>query len=203
MDKQALDSLFVDYPDLLPCRESIVEAFEVLQKTFADGGKLLICGNGGSAADAGHIAGELLKGFGQKRPLHADWQEKLGKNLAAQLQGALPTLALPDFTALLTAYANDCNPEYGFAQLTWGLGQAADTLLCISTSGNSKNILNAAEVARAKGLKTIGLSGQTGGQLKDTVDTCICVPHREVYRIQERHLPIYHALCLELEKAFF
>jgi len=200
---ERLDELIVRYPTLEVCREQITDAFENLRDTFKAGGKLLVCGNGGSAADSDHLSAELLKGFGQMRPLDSNWHEKLGPALASKLQGALPVIPLPAFNALLSAFANDCDPEYQYAQLTWGLGKPDDSLLCISTSGNSSNVLHAARVAAACGLKTIGLSGESGGKLVDCVNSCIRVPETEVYKIQEYHLPIYHCLCFMLEDEFF
>lgn len=203
MTQDYLNELIERYPALSVCRNSIQGTFQKLETVFAQGGKLLIAGNGGSAADCDHISGELLKGFGHARPLSPEWEDKLGPNLASNLQGSLPVIPLPQLSGLSTAYANDCNGDYTFAQLTFGLGQPQDALLCISTSGNSKNVCHAAEVARAKGLTTLGLTGATGGKLKDLVDTCICAPETEVYKIQEYHLPIYHTLCFMIEEAFF
>lgn len=198
-----LDECIARYPQLKVCKDDILAAFTQLVKTYRNGKKLLICGNGGSAADADHISGELLKGFGQPRPLSDDWKKRLGKSLAENLQGALPTIPLTVFNALGTAYNNDCDGRYTFAQLTWGLGQQGDTLLAITTSGNSGNVLLAVEVAKAKGLHTIALTGKSGGKIKDLVDTCIFAPATEVYKIQELHLPIYHTLCFMLEDYFF
>ena len=191
------------YPALTNCLDDIEEAVDIICKSFKSGGKLLICGNGGSAADAQHIAGELLKGFVQTRPLNEVWRDALGYELAQKLQGGLPTIALPQFSSLITAFCNDCDPDYIFAQLTWALGQQGDVLLAISTSGNSKNILHAIEVAKVKGLSTIALTGHKGGQMADIVDNAICVPERETYKIQEYHLPIYHTMCWMIEEIMF
>lgn len=198
-----LEECIARYPQLKVCKEDIEIAFNQLVSTYLGGNKLLICGNGGSAADADHISGELLKGFGHPRPLAKEWTDRLGENLARNLQGALPTIPLTVFNALGTAYNNDCNAKYTFAQLTWGLGMTGDALLAISTSGNSDNVLLAVDVAKAKGLATIGLTGKTGGKLKEKVDICICTPATEVFKIQELHLPIYHTLCFMLEERFF
>ena len=157
----------------------------------------------GSAADADHISGELLKGFCSKRPLKPAARERLGEALAAELQDALPAIPLHSLGAINTAWLNDCNPYYGYAQLVWGLGREGDALLGISTSGNSKNVGFAMETARGKGLTTIGLSGADGGRLKTLADVCIRVPATETFKIQELHLPVYHAICLELEDIFF
>jgi len=201
--KDRSKELLERYPELVVCREEIEQAFEIMRSAFASGRKLLVCGNGGSAADADHFCAELLKGFSQTRALGPGWREKLGSALADNLQGSLPAVPLPAFTGLLTAFGNDCDPLYSFAQLTWGLGRAGDVLLSISTSGNSRNVLHAVETARAKEMKTVGLTGQNGGALKDMVDLCIRVPATEVYKIQEYHLPVYHCLCLWLEDVLF
>lgn len=198
-----IEKLLSRYPLLAPCGDDIQKAVDVLAETYRSGGKLLLCGNGGSAADADHIAGELLKGFCSKRPLKTDARERLGEELASKLQDALPAISLHSLGAINTAWLNDCDPYYGYAQLVWGLGNANDALLGLSTSGNSKNVCHAMEVAKAKGLKTIGLSGKDGGKLKTLASVCICVPDSETFRIQELHLPIYHAICLALEDIFF
>ncbi len=201
--KKHLEILINNYPDLISCQTEIEQTYNKLLNVFKSGNKLLICGNGGSASDADHISGELLKKFGKDRPLSFDWQKKLGPELAENLEGALPTIPLTNFNSLITAFSNDRNAEYAFAQLTWGLGNEGDALLCISTSGNSINVLHAANVAKAKSMTTIGLSGSSGGRLIKEVDLCICVPDNNVYRIQEYHLPIYHCICLMLEDELF
>jgi D-sedoheptulose 7-phosphate isomerase len=199
MTHQRLQELMGRYPALEGCKGEIWEVYERLAECFRGGGKLLICGNGGSAADADHMSTELLKGFCSKRPLSEKWRELLGEDIASNLQNGFPAIPLANFTALMTAFANDCNPDYVFAQLTWAIGKPGDVLFCISTSGNAKNVCLAAKVARAKCLSVIGLSGITGGNLKDLTDVCICVPESETYKVQELHLPIYHTLCLMLE----
>ena len=205
-----LNQLFSRYPALEDCRQEIVVAYDLLRGCFAAGGRLLVCGNGGSAADSLHIVGELMKGFALPRKLSADWEEKfkqvcpeMAPYLMENLQGALPAISLVSETALSTAYANDQAPDLSFAQQVLGQGMAGDVMLCISTSGNSTNVLYAAAVARAKELRVIGLAGQDGGQLRGLSDVCICAPSRITYQIQEYHLPIYHALCLALEREFF
>lgn len=198
-----IEKLLSRYPLLAPCGKDIQDAVDALAASYRAGGKLLLCGNGGSAADADHIAGELLKGFCSKRPLKSEAREKLGEELSSKLQDALPAISLHSLGAINTAWLNDCDPYYGYAQLVWGLGNANDALLGISTSGNSKNVCHAMEVAKAKGLTTIGLSGKSGGKLKTLASICICVPDSETFRIQEMHLPIYHAICLALEEIFF
>ena len=202
MDGHLLE-LVSRYPLLKTCADDIERAFVLMRDCYRSGGKVLICGNGGSAADAEHWAGELMKGFIDKRPIPADAKAQLGPELSKNLQGALPTIPLTGYISLSTAFANDANAAYLFSQLVWGLGSENDILIGISTSGNSENIVNALQTAGAKGMKTIGLSGESGGRIKELTDVCIRVPETEVHRIQEYHLPVYHCLCLMLEDAFF
>lgn len=198
------------YPALAGTQQDIYNAFLLLKSSYEVGGKLLVAGNGGSAADAEHIVGELMKGFKLPRKVSAEFAEKLisadaklGEVLAKNLQGALPAIALDGHFALTTAYANDCEPALCFAQQVYGYGNAGDILLAITTSGNSKNVLFAARVAHAKGMKVIGLTGEKESQLSAFADVCIRVPETETYMVQELHLPIYHCLCLMLEEYFF
>ena len=204
------DLLFARYPDLLPCKESILQAYRILEKCFEKNGKLLVAGNGGSAADAEHIVGELMKSFVLPRHNPASFQEKLcsvdaelGATLAMHLQGAMPAIALDGHMALSTAYTNDCEPLLCFAQQVNGYGNAGDVFLGISTSGNSKNVLFAAVTARAKGMPVIGLTGEKESKLSAFADVCIRVPRTMTYQIQELHLPVDHCLCLMLEERFF
>ena len=205
-----IDLLVERYPSLESAKEDIIAAYEVLEESYKNGGKLLVAGNGGSAADAEHIVGELMKGFKLPRKPKTDFAEKLmtenqelGAVLAENLQGALPAIALDGHPALSTAYMNDCEPLLCFAQQVNGYGKAGDVFLGISTSGNSKNVLYAATTAHAKGMKVIGLTGAKDSKLKDMSDVCIKAPQAETYMIQELHLPIYHCLCLMLEDKFF
>ena len=205
-----IDLLVERYPSLESAKEDIIAAYEVLEESYKNGGKLLVAGNGGSAADAEHIVGELMKGFKLPRRPKTDFAEKLmaenqelGAVLAENLQGALPAIALDGHPALSTAYMNDCEPLLCFAQQVNGYGKAGDVFLGISTSGNSKNVLYAATTAHAKGMKVIGLTGAKDSKLKDMSDVCIKAPQTETYMIQELHLPIYHCLCLMLEDKFF
>lgn len=191
-------------------KDEIVEAYFLLVESYKNEGKLLIAGNGGSAADAEHIVGELMKGFKLPRKLNENFTDKLiseneelGTVLAESLQGALPAIALDGHPALSTAYMNDCEPLLCFAQQVNGYGKAGDVFLGISTSGNSKNILYAATTAHAKGMKVIGLTGAKDSKLTQMSDVCIKVPQTETYMIQELHLPVYHCLCLMLEDEFF
>ena len=205
-----LNDLLSRYPLLKVCEERIEKSFLLLKQSYTDGGKLLICGNGGSAADAEHIVGELMKGFKSPRLLDEASQQKLkdidkeeGSLLAENLQGALPAIALDGHPALTTAYINDCNPLLCFAQQVNGYGREGDVLLGISTSGNSQNIIYAAVTAKAKGMKVVGLTGAKDSKLSKLADVCIQVPETETYKIQELHLPVYHCLCLMLEEEFF
>lgn len=198
------------YPVLNSVKDEIVEAYFLLVESYKNEGKLLIAGNGGSAADAEHIVGELMKGFKLPRKLNENFTDKLiseneelGTVLAESLQGALPAIALDGHPALSTAYMNDCEPLLYFAQQVNGYGKAGDVFLGISTSGNSKNILYAATTAHAKGMKVIGLTGAKDSKLTQMSDVCIKVPQTETYMIQELHLPVYHCLCLMLEDEFF
>ncbi len=206
----ALTKLLSKYPDLNVCSKDIELAFETIKNSYHNRGKLLLCGNGGSASDCEHIVGELMKGFMKKRQLSGGFQKELmeqwpinGEYLAKNLQGALPAISLTSNTALMTAYSNDVAADMVFAQQVYGYGNSSDVLLGISTSGNSANVLNALQVAKVLGMKTIGLTGKTGGRMKEICDVSICVPYENTPDIQERHLPIYHTLCIMLEESFF
>lgn len=205
-----LDLLIERYPILEPCKESIAKAYDIMEEAYSNGRKLLVAGNGGSAADSEHIVGELMKEFKLKRKIYAAQAERLkkidpemGDVLAENLQGTLPAISLVGEPALTTAYMNDAVPLLIFAQQVNGLGKAGDVFLGISTSGNSKNVLYAAVAARSKGLKVVGLTGQKENKLEKFADVCIHVPETETYKIQELHLPVYHCLCLMLEDKFF
>lgn len=205
-----LDLLISRYPSLTVCKDQIRDTYQILKDCYEKHGKLLVAGNGGSAADAEHIVGELMKGFKLPRKLDSAYAEalqqadpELGKVLAENLQGALSSIALDGHPALTTAYMNDCEPLLCFAQQVNGFGNKEDVFLGISTSGNSKNILYAATVAKAKGMSVIGLTGQKESELSKIADICIQVPQTETYMIQELHLPVYHCLCLMLEDHFF
>ncbi len=208
--KKQLDTLISRYPVLSVCESDIVAAYKLLVTSFEQGGKLLITGNGGSAADSEHTVGELMKAFVLPRKLKEEQRnaltavdDELGRVLADNLQGAMPAIALDGHIALSTAYMNDCEPLLCFAQQVNGYGNSGDVFLGISTSGNSKNVLYAAVTAKAKGLKVIGLTGAKENKLMKYADVCIRVPETETYKIQELHLPVYHALCLMLEEKFF
>ena len=205
-----LDNLIARYPILTIAKDSIARAFETLADCFAAGGKLLIAGNGGSAADAEHIVGELMKSFCLPRPMSAAFREaaesadpEMGRVLGEGLQQGLPAIALSAHTALGTAWMNDCDPALVFAQQVAGYGRPGDVLLGITTSGNSLNIRYAAVAARAAGLKVLSLTGAPGGKIAALSDVCIHVPATETFKVQELHLPVYHCLCLMLEERFF
>jgi len=203
MENHHLKDLVERHPVLESCREDLESAFETLCATIKSGNKILLCGNGGSAADCEHWSGEMLKGFEGDRPVTQETRRALGDDLADKLQGGLPMIPLTGFLSLSTAYANDCHSDYIFAQLTLALGKKGDTLIALSTSGNSNNVLLAVETARKLGLKTVALTGGEGGRLKSLCDTCICVPAAKTYLVQELHLPVYHTLSLMLEEEFF
>ena len=205
-----VDLLTERYPSLACVKQAVIDAYLIMEGSYAEGGKLLVAGNGGSAADSEHIVGELMKSFKLPRKPDADFSEKLkavdaelGSVLSENLQGALPAIALDGHVALTTAYMNDCEPLLCFAQQVNGFGRPEDVFLGISTSGNSKNILFAAVAAKAKGMKVIGLTGEKNSKLAELADVCIQAPNTETYMIQELHLPIYHCLCLMLEDKFF
>lgn len=205
-----IDLLVQRYPVLDICKEDIEKAYRILEECYTHDGKLLIAGNGGSAADSEHITGELMKRFKTPRPVPADFAEKLqevdsvrGPELAKKLDRGLMAIPLVAHEALSTAYINDVDGLGVFAQQLYGFGRPGDVFLGISTSGNSKNIMSATVVARALGLKVIGLTGEIGGELASVADVAIRVPETETFMIQELHLPVYHCLCLMLEERFF
>lgn len=205
-----IDLLIERYPVLKECEQSIIDAYLIMEECYVNDGKLLIAGNGGSAADSEHIAGELMKRFKTPRPVTPEFAEKLksldpvrGENLAHNLERGLMAIPLVAHEALSTAYINDVDGLGVFAQQLFGFGRPGDVFLGISTSGNSKNVMSATVVARAIGLKVIGLTGAKGGELAEVADVAIKVPETETYMIQELHLPVYHCLCLMLEDRFF
>lgn len=207
---EQLNQLISRYPQLKSESDSIKSAFDIIVSSYSREGKLLIAGNGGSASDAEHIAGELMKTFTKKRKLPDAFIERLNnadaeiaQYLVPRLQPGLPAIALSGHASLNTACINDIDGNITFAQQVYAYGKEGDVLLCISTSGNSKNILYASSVAHAKNLNIIGLTGDSGGKLKSHTDVCICVPETETYKIQELHLPVYHCLCMMLEDHFF
>lgn len=205
-----IDLLVERYPILNECKQSIIDAYLVMEETYEHDGKLLIAGNGGSAADSEHVAGELMKRFKTPRPVTPEFAEKLisideerGKDLAKKLERGLMAIPLVAHEALSTAYINDVDGLGVFAQQLFGFGRPGDVFLGISTSGNSRNVMFATVVARALGIKVIGLTGAKGGELAEVADVVVKVPETETYMIQELHLPVYHCWCLMLEDKFF
>ncbi len=208
-EERILRELGERYPSLCPLLPRISQAAALLCAGWRGGGKLLVCGNGGSASDALHIVGELMKSFVLPRPPDQAFCNCLrsadvdGEYLSAKLQGALPAISLGGETALQTAFSNDAAPDLVFAQQVYGLGRRGDVFLGISTSGNSRNVVLAAKTARAMGLRTVALTGAGGGDLGQTAELLLAVPETETYRVQELHLPVYHALCLLVEHECF
>ena len=210
MIMEQIDLLIKRYPSLGNCKADIYAAFEILRDSYVANGKLLVCGNGGSAADSEHIVGELMKEFLKKRKVFAEQAEamkainlEMGQYLAENLQGALPAIALTGHSALSTAFMNDSESVLVFAQQVNGYGRQGDVFWGISTSGNSANVVYAAITAKARRLKVIGLTGMKESKLSVLADVCIRVPETETFMIQELHLPVYHCLCLMLEDTFF
>lgn len=204
-----LNELLNRYSALEVCRESLEEGKTELIHCYEAGGKVLLCGNGGSHADCDHIAGELMKGFLKARPLSEQTQAEMvkryscAKELLDKLQYGLPAISLPSFSALNSAFCNDVDSQLVYAQSLMALAESKDVLIAISTMGNSENVVNAAKVARALGAKVVALTGNDGGALREIADICICVPENETYKIQELHMPVYHYLCAEIEAHFF
>ena len=198
-----LNELLLRYPVLGSCEKSLSAAYKQLSDSFTAGGRLYICGNGGSAADALHIAGELVKSFVLPRSLDSSFTERVTPELAQKLEGALPAYPLVENIALASAYANDVDPEYIFAQQVYAYARPNDCVMGISTSGRSKNVIRALEAARGRGASTLGLTGRDGGDMKELCDVCIIAPEWETYKIQELHLPIYHTLCMMLEEKYW
>jgi len=198
-----IENLLERRPELESCKSDIRAACKLLLNCFRQGHQVLLCGNGGSAADCEHIAGELVKRFSRPRPLSEELRKKLGPDLSKNLHGALPALSLPSMVGFTTAFVNDDVPEYAFAQQVVAFGKPGDILLGISTSGNSKNIVHAVNTANSLGLHTIGLTGRSGGELSSICELSIRVPATEVPRVQELHLPVYHTLCQVVEDTLF
>ena len=205
-----MENLIKRYPQLEVCRESLKKALDAMIETYKNGGKILLCGNGGSCADCDHIVGELMKGFLSMRKIDENMAEKIGEMFPEDkeyfektLQGSLPAISLPNQSALLSAFANDVDADMVYAQLVFGYGKPEDLLIAMSTSGNSKNVVNAAKLAKVKGMKVLAFTGERESKLSDICDITIKAPECETYKIQELHLPIYHYLCAEVEKQKF
>jgi D-sedoheptulose 7-phosphate isomerase len=210
MVNQILQQLLKRYSNPNHLEPALAGAVGSIVECYRNGGKVLVCGNGGSSADAGHIVGELMKSFEAKRPLKPEIQQKLkiqfgerGSLLSEKLQQGLPAISLSEHTSLITAISNDLGGDFIFAQQVAGYGNPGDVLLALSTSGNARNVLDALMVAKVKGLKTIGMTGETGGKMKDLCDVLINVPATRTAYVQELHLPVYHALCMMVEKEIF
>lgn len=198
-----LETLTRRHPVMAECVDSIERAFTLMRDSLRAEGTLYLAGNGGSAADADHWTGELLKGFCKMRPLSAEDRARMRPDIADKLQGGIRAIPLTGFSAFTTAFSNDVSAELVWAQLVYTLGRKGDVFIGLSTSGNARNVCLAAEAARAKGLVVVGLTGKHGGTLKGLCDLCICVPATETYHVQELHLPTYHCLSLMLEDEFF
>lgn len=203
-------TLFNRYPMLLECQSDILKAHSEIVKTYKTGGKLLLCGNGGNCADCDHIVGELMKGFLLRRKPDKALYDNLSRHdfddkdyIYNNLQGALPAISLPSHAAFMTAFVNDMEPDLIYAQLVYGYAKKEDMLICLSTSGNSKNVVYAAKVAKALGAKTLAITGEIGGVLNEICDITIKIPEEETYKIQELQLPVYHYLCAKTEEEFF
>lgn len=208
--KQLFDGVFLNHPQLEICKSKIEEAFLLLKQCYENGGKVLICGNGGSAADCEHIVGELMKGFILKREITCENSQKIkdafpgeGKYFSQHLQSALPAISLVSHLALTSAFINDIAPDMVFAQQVYGYAQKNDVLIGLSTSGNSSNVLNAIKISKSFGIRNIGMTGEDGGLMKELCDVIIKVPASDTFRVQEYHLPVYHVLCAMLEENFF
>ncbi|MDR1173104.1 MAG: SIS domain-containing protein [Bacteroidales bacterium] len=208
--QKELDALLTNYPQLSSCRDDIWNVCALVTGCYRQGGLVMTCGNGGSAADAEHIVGELMKSFKRKRLLSGEQRAVLeaafpgeGAYLADHLQQGIPAISLVSQVALLSAFANDVVPDMAFAQQVFVYGCPGDVLIGLSTSGNSRNVVNACRVARAYGMKTVALTGEHGGKLRDICDVTVRVPANETCRIQEYHLPVYHALCAMVERDLF
>ncbi len=195
-----MNELLKRYPSLKECKDDIKKALKLIIETYENKGKILVCGNGGSASDCEHIVGELMKGFKMMREVS---DARIPENMRKHLQGALPAISLPSQVAVLSAYINDVEPEMMYAQLVYGYAKENDLVIGLSTSGNSKNIVNAVEVAKCMGVKALSLTGQKESRLSELSDVTIKVPEEETYKVQELHLPVYHYLCAEAEKYFF
>lgn len=201
--KSIFDELLARRPELKVCRVEIEKAFAILVRSFRSGGKALVCGNGGSAADAEHICGELLKKFKKPRPLPAEVAARLRPELAARLEGGLGAVSLASMSGFISAFANDVEWECAFAQQVLALARPEDVLIALSTSGNSANCVAAAEVARAKGGAAIALTGRAESRLSEVCDVAVRVPETETFKVQELHLCVYHALCAAIEEEMF
>lgn len=205
---EIFDTLFNTYPSISECENTIKSAYEIIVNCYENGRKILVCGNGGSAADSEHIVGELMKGFNLKRPVPCEIQNKLkkyenGEHIVSTLQMPLRAISLVSHSGLMTAFSNDCDADLVFAQQVLGFGDENDVLITLSTSGNSKNVVYAAETAKALGLKVISITGGRESKLSALSDVTIMLPKYTPFEVQELTLPVYHALCAAVEAKFF
>ncbi|HPB17683.1 MAG: SIS domain-containing protein [Clostridia bacterium] len=198
---EVFEEMLTSYPSLAKCKADIMRAFEIMEETYKYGKILLICGNGGSSSDAEHIVGELMKGFKKKRRIEPN--PMLDESIRTNLSEGLPAICLSSHTSLITAIGNDSSYEMIYAQQAYAYRKLAGAILCLSTSGNARNVNNAAITARACRIPVIGMTGELGGYLNSLADVCIKVPESETYKVQELHLPVYHCLCAMLECEFF
>ena len=201
--KKVFDELFSRHPTLLQCRADVLAFFDVVLGCFRGGCKVLVCGNGGSAADAEHIVGELMKRFRRRRSVPAELAARLRPELASRLEGSLPAISLVSMCGIVTAVANDVAWETAFAQQVLGLARPGDVLIALSTSGNSANCVAAAEVMNAVGGKSVALTGAAESALSRVCAVSVRVPAAETFKVQELHLPVYHAVCAAIEEEMF
>lgn len=206
MIKKIYEELIQRYPELVAL--PILNAYELLLECSENKGQILVCGNGGSASDAEHIVGELMKGFKLKRSLSSEEADSFatiegGKEIAAKLQKGIPAISLNSHVALMSAVGNDTDYDMVFAQQVYGYGRMGDVLIAMTTSGNSANVVNAAKTAKTMGMKVIGITGSKDSELSACSDICLQMPATETYLVQEYTLPIYHALCAMLEEKLF
>lgn len=195
-----MKELFERHPKLIECEESIKSALSLIIDTYEKGGKILLCGNGGSASDCEHIVGELMKGFKKARKVT---DNRLPHDIRENLQGSLPAISLVSQSAVLSAYINDVEPSMMYAQLVWGYAKKNDLVIGLSTSGNSANVVNAVKTAAAMGVKTLSLTGEKESKLSELSTVTVRVPETQTHKVQELHLPVYHYLCAETENHFF
>ncbi len=204
MANDILENLIERYPPLAECKEDIIKAYDLIKYSYDNSGKLLCCGNGGSSADCDHLVGELMKGFLKKRPLSKDEINKFeDKSVAEGLQKGLPALSLTTQSGLMTAFENDCNPAFVYAQQVYALACENDVLIAFSTSGNSKNIVYSLEAANALRINSIAITGKNESKCSEKAKVCIKLPSDETFKIQEYTLPVYHALAAMIEETYF
>ncbi len=199
-----MNTIFREYPLLLSLEKELSRAVDAVVEAYRGGNKLLLCGNGGSAADCEHMSGELIKEFKLRRPIDPEAKERLfaagAGEMAERLAGGICAIPLPSLTSVFSALCNDVGYEYAFAQEVYAMGRADDVLFAFSTSGSSASVVNAAIAAKAKGMRVISFTGMRGGKLQPLSDICLAVPAAETFRVQELHLPLYHEICARAEE---